>query len=320
MVLRATITIPGLAAILRVSRREVHNAVESGDIASWRLSRGDEHQIGWREADRVIGERFADGPDDASRARDELRQLRAGAIRVRPKSEPPVLESADVPRVRTARRFSDQEILAALQVAGRVPGERILSPEAFDRLSPTRDLGSRVVRVELRCGWGAALRRAGLPCDMRRTTASHGDDELLDLVRRAAETVGRGEALTIAAFDRYATNRGLAVTGAGLRNRFGTFNAAKRRAGLATRERHRDGRSPQELLDLLIALSLDRDQTLLTQAYCDDWGKRHGAGALGSRLGSAFGCFNAAKAAAGLPARPRGFQASNGRTDRYCER
>jgi hypothetical protein len=140
--------------------------------------------------------------------------------------------------------------------------------------------------------------------------------ERLALLREAAHTVGGGQSLSCQAFDKWAARSGLALTAAALVGQYGGWNAAKRAAGVAVRERRvRRTATSEDLLAHLRAAADERGDELLTMAEFDAFCVASAIDADAALVTSRFGTWNRAKAAVGLTPRHRGYQQkTTGRT------
>jgi hypothetical protein len=142
--------------------------------------------------------------------------------------------------------------------------------------------------------------------------------ERLALLREAARTVGGGQLLSCQSFDQWAARSGLALTAAALVSQYGGWNAAKRAAGIAVRERRvRRSATNDELLTHLRAAADDRGDELLTMAEFDAFCVASAIDADAVLVTSRFGTWNRAKAEVGLTPRGRGYQREIGPADPY---
>lgn len=142
--------------------------------------------------------------------------------------------------------------------------------------------------------------------------------ERLALLREAGRTVGGGKHLSCKAFDEWARRSGLALTAAALVGQYGGWNAAKRAAGIAVRERRvRRTATNDELLTHLRAAADDRGDDLLTMAEFDAFCVASAIDADALLVASRFGSWNRAKVAVGLTPRGPGHRREIGPTDPY---
>ena len=142
--------------------------------------------------------------------------------------------------------------------------------------------------------------------------------ERLALLREAGRTVGGGEHLSCKTFDQWAARNGLALTAAALVGQYGGWNAAKRSAGIAVRDRREQRTATNDLLlaHLRAAAAAGGDERLTMvefNAFC----VASGIDADALLVASRFGSWNRAKTAAGLSPRSRGYQREIGPTDPY---
>ena len=164
-----------------------------------------------------------------------------------------------------------------------------------------------------------AVSRAGDPPRLLRLDAPIADEpeqppplpadaERLALLREAARAAGGGEALSCAAFDRWATRNYLPVSAAAFCAAHGSWNAAKRAAGVAVRAPRRPvAVSNEQLLALLREAAARPGCEALTLAQFDAYCAEIGSVASAALVASRFRSWNAGKAAAGLQLRPRGY-------------
>jgi hypothetical protein len=142
--------------------------------------------------------------------------------------------------------------------------------------------------------------------------------ERLGLLREAARGVGGGEHLSGAGFNAWAARHGVTLTAAALGGEYKGWNAAKRAAGIPSRDRrHARPVTNDELLDHLRTAALSCAGKRLTMLQFNDFCTASAIDADAYLVASRFGNWNRAKAAAGLALRGRGYQREIGPADPY---
>lgn len=316
VVLAATLSVRELAAVLEMSVDEVELLIRSPDVSVWSLDAG--HQrVGWRTARTLLSERRTDEPDLLQAGLDRLHELRAGLAEV--VGEPPRLR--DISRTDTApvERYPDEQLLGFVREALGSSGGK-LSAQQFTRWGLDLGVSSREICIRLGLPWLGVLARAGAPVVAKLEVAG-GELDLVALLRDAAVAAGEGKKLSARFFDRWTSIEGIPCTSGAVVSAFGSWNAGKEAAGLATRRaRPAVAETDLELLELMqqAAAALDAPALTIEQfdAWCGDQALTINAGIVIGRHGS----WNAAKRRAGLELRPRGYRGHIGPTDRYADR
>jgi hypothetical protein len=138
----------------------------------------------------------------------------------------------------------------------------------------------------------------------------------LALLAEAARAAGGGDKLSGARFDAWTLRQGLVLTAAALIGEYGSWNAAKRAAGVACRDaRRRRAATNTELVQHLRAAAAQPRRSRLTMAQFDSYCAENGADADAGLVASRFGSWNRGKALAGVAQRPRGYQREIGLAD-----
>ena len=137
--------------------------------------------------------------------------------------------------------------------------------------------------------------------DDPRACVPTGQAEDLAILAEAARTVGGGEHLSLAGFDRWTRRYEIALTAATLCKRYGGWNPAKRAAGLATRERAAAIKiSNDELLSLLRIAALEPGCDALTMEQFNEYCAANDTPATAALVHNRFGGWNRGKIEAGL--------------------
>jgi len=316
MVLDATIRLRELAALLDLSVPATLGLLDRRDVPVWRLSSRDLPRIGWRAAATLIDERYSDALG-AETALEDLRSVRAGDLRARPGLDPPMLEPTGLRREIAV--LSDDEARDLVRTAAAAqPNGRRLTEAAFARHAADMRITASMVARRLRYAtWGALLKSLDLQSPPRRTTVPR--KERLDLLRRAAAFYGDGRSLSGDMFNDWAKTEGIRITAAALIGEYGSWSAAKEKAGLPCRARVVHGLTKAELIDLLSDAARDHGARLTLEQF-NDWCEADCRQRLGGTVSYAFGSWNAAKREAGLVERRPGFQGRNDPSDRYPDR
>jgi hypothetical protein len=308
MVLDATISAPALAALLRLPSWQIGQRITDGRLRAWSLDHG-HHRIGWRTARAVIRSELDDAA--AAQALRELDSVRAGALAIDGRVEPPRLIA---PALRPRRRVNVDRAGAErlIREAARDAGRDRLSRTIFDRWSNTRaDCPTAdEICADLDTRWSALLTELGLQAHTS-SDETVSDDKLIALLRQA-HSDGAGS-LAMSKFDAWCEEHGVLAASSLVKARFGSWNEGKRRAGLGVRRRRTTTLSDDALLDLLRG-EVKRDPQL-TFASFDDRAQEAGWNVSAGMYVSRFGSWNAAKEFAGGTPRSPGFQPRTYRSD-----
>ena len=169
----------------------------------------------------------------------------------------------DTDRSGRDRVYSDEDVLDHLQECA----ERNNGRCTVKLLQAEDDLVAPSVAVERFGSWNGAKAEAGLNTDARKTNhrpRRYTEGDYFELIRRCYEKHGKA---TQRLFDEEAEEHADHPTAAAVRKRFGSWNEAKAKAGLAT-DVNREY-TDEELLEMLRTCR-DRYGTISASVFADD--------------------------------------------------
>lgn len=300
--LQATVSVRELAGLLRVPSWQVQQRIEAGGIQAWSLPGGPQ-RVGWRSARDAIARAF-DGEQLAQALRN-LHEVRAGRLLAQVGPEPPVL-TVEARRRHTGVNYDRDALLGLLSDAADALGVQRLTRPLYNNWAAAHDQPWTAQRICAALGeeWSALLDELDLQTRPQRSDFSLSNEQVLALLQEAAALTSGN--LSRGRFESWATGRGIEITAALVIGRFGSWNVAKRIAGLDVRRRRSQTMSDEALLDLL------REHVTRTPAVtAADFNARcrmNGVDVRAADYASRFGSWNAAKVRVGGTPRRPGFQ------------
>ena len=228
-VLDATVSLADAASLLELSEAEAAEHIRRGRLATAPWGAG--QRVGWRSLARLLDSQLEGSPDRLALVLRQLQSIRAGSPGSTLGQLPDAATPAESARDRRWR-------LALLREAGRgADGGRGLSCAAFDAWAERNGVHLTAAALTGEFGgWNAAKREAGLAIRDPRPRRSISDAELGEHLRVAASG-SAGGMLTMAEFNAYCKHGEVDADAALVASRLGSWNRAKKAAGLPTRKR-----------------------------------------------------------------------------------
>ena len=270
---RATLTFSEIDHLLGSPSGNAAQLIEQHGVPVFQLDAGAPKLVGWRSVAQLIGERFADQPDELERRLADLQTIR-GASSLARTSRAPTGGSMRVEKLADAATMIDLLCRAAGEGQG---GERWLKARLFDAWAAVNAPEITSADIRKRLGtWTAALRAAGLPAPDTTSRLEAREQRLeqgMADVRRAASDTGECP-LTAPTYRRWSAANGADPDKVLESLLDGRWSSVLLRAGLPTKRLKWRG-SPEQMLERLGQAALDLGVTRLKQRAYTSWLESH---------------------------------------------